>query len=99
MLFKELNQYKYLFLNSIRNDDGNELTIYLTVGKVSEQTEDLAINGVTIHDVKPILKDNICIEVTFPSYVAYNVRWESYTTMSDYNAYEGQKVREYSNKI
>lgn len=96
MLFKDLNQYKYLFLNSIQKDDGNELTIHLTVGKVIEQTEDLVINGVTIHDVKPILEDNIYIKVTFPSYVAYNVSWESYTTMSNYDVFEGRKVREYS---
>lgn len=96
MLFKDLDQYKYLFLDRIQNNKGNELTVYLTVGKVIEQTEDLVINSVTIHDLKPIIKDNVYIKVIFPSYVAYSVRWESYTTMDDYDVYEGRKIREYS---
>lgn len=97
MIFKELDQYKYLFLNNIHCTDRNRLTICLKVGKVSEETEPLMVNSITVNDTRPILVDNTgSIRVAFPSYVACNVRWETYTIWSDYDEFTGQIVREYS---
>lgn len=96
MIFKDLDQYKYLFLENIHCTDGNELTICLKAGKVSEEIEPLVLNGLNINDTRPILEDNsILIRVFFPSYVAYNVRWETYTVRSDYDEFTGRTVREY----
>lgn len=95
MLFKELNQYKYFFLDSIRAND-DILTIYLTIGEVGKP-EDISFNGVTITGTRPILENSsLVIELVFSSYVAYNVRWESYTTRSDYDIWDGRLIREYS---
>lgn len=84
-------------MDIIHSTDENRLAIYLKIGNVSEETEDFVVNGITIHDTRPILKDNTAIiKVIFPSYVAYNVRWESYTVWSNYDVFEGRIVREYS---
>ncbi len=97
MNFSELNQYKYLFLDTINSTNENALTITLNIGEVSTQMEDLTINGVILHDTRPILEDKATrIKLIFHSYVAYNVRWETYTVWSDYDIFKGQIVREYS---
>lgn len=98
MKFKDLNQYKYLFLKNIDCSDGNRLVIYLGIGIVSEEPETLVFNGgATINDARPILEDDsVSIRVVFPSYVSYNVRWESYTGGSDYDEFIGRIGREYS---
>lgn len=97
MLFQEINKYRYLFLDDIREVDTNVLKLYLRIGRESEQTEDRSLNGVTLHDVRPILEDEeLRLEVAFSSYVSYNVRWETYTVWRDYDIFEGKTVREYS---
>jgi len=97
LIFKDLNQYKYLFQQNIHCTDENRLTICLKIGKVSEETEDFVFNGITINDTRPILEDNTgSIRVWFPSYVAYNVRWETYLVWSEYDEFTGRIVREYS---
>jgi hypothetical protein len=73
------------------------LNINLTVGEVSDQEEELTINGVTLRGLRPILKnDSIRIEIVFPSYVAYNVSNESYIVGNEYDLFEGKLAREYS---
>jgi hypothetical protein len=97
MILKDLDEYKYLFLKNINTNDENGLTICLNVGRVSEETEPLVFNGVIINDTRPILEDNtVSLKVGFTSYIAYNVRWESYTCWSDYDEFTGRLVREYS---
>ena len=95
--FGLLNQYKNLFLVDIQENDENKVTFLLKTGQVSETTEALVINDVTLNDVRPIIEDNnLSIKVLFPSYVAYNVRNETYTTLNDYDLFEGNIVREYN---
>lgn len=97
MNFIDLNQYKYLFLDTIKSTNENALIITLNIGEVSTKMEDLTINGVTLRDTRAILEDNaIRIKLIFHSYVAYNVRRETYTVWSDYDVFKGQIVREYS---
>lgn len=96
MLFKELDQYKYFFLETIIPNEEGALTLRLKIGVVGEP-EDFSFNGVTIRDTRPIVEnEDIRIEIIFPSFIAYNVRWESYTTWSNYDLFEGKKIREYS---
>jgi len=96
-LFAEINKYKYLYLQDINSVDDISLNINLTVGEVSDQEEELTINGVTLRGLRPILKnDSIRIEIVFPSYVAYNVSSESYIVGNEYDLFEGKLAREYS---
>jgi hypothetical protein len=91
----ELNQYRYFFLESIHTDE-NVVTIYLKVGKEGDP-EDLTLNGVTLRGTKPVIEDeDLQIEVVFPSFIAYNVLWESFSVWSDYDIFEGRNIREYS---
>jgi hypothetical protein len=97
--FNELNQYKYLFLDTIQDSTENPFAIIITLktGEVSEQTEDLIVGEATIRDVRPIIEnESIRIKVNFPSYVAYNVQCETYSSGNDYDIFKGRNAREYS---
>ncbi len=96
-MFEGINKYKYLYLQDVNSVDDISLAINLTVGEVSDQEEELTINGVNFTRLKPILKnDSIRIEIIFSSYVAYNVSRESYIVGNEYDVYEGKLAREYS---
>lgn len=99
----EIQGCKWLFLNSISEPSDNELLLQIfeafslpsSRDALRPLSEALDLN---LPLVSPIEHVTGCKIFTFqwPSYVAYSVRNESYTTMDNYEIFEGRNFVKYS---
>ena len=89
----QLDGHRYLFLTSLSEPADNVLLLRLEEGRVPDTPE-----GADGHMGRPILVDVHCAayDVLFPTYAAYAVRNESYTTANDDEVFEGAGVRTYT---
>ena len=94
----EIDACKYLFLREIGEPDENELRVVVEEAKADGPPEDRKILGHVIHGTRAIESDESSrlFELVWPSYVAYCVRNESYTSWDDSEAWEGTLFRLYS---
>ncbi|MBP2644224.1 MAG: hypothetical protein H6Q67_2111 [Firmicutes bacterium] len=96
-MFEEINKFKTLFLEDVKEEDGHNLVLNFCIGSVSEAAEKLILDGVTMKDVRIITKDErVRFEVVFPSYVAFDIMNESFSIPNDYDEFTGSKAREYT---
>jgi hypothetical protein len=88
----DIDSSKYLYLARIFEPRVNELCLIFEEAGSSQETEDLQIGDKTITDLHPIepFPGSRVFEVTWPSYIAYSVRNESYTGGDDGEIYEGR---------
>lgn len=95
--YERINTEPNIFLTKIFEPDENSLEFELTMGSISEKTENLIINSKNIGPSQRIYYDNNSevFKVTFDNYIAYSVINESYETLRG-SQYIGEKIRIYS---
>ncbi len=95
---KQLEDCKYLYLEELFEPNTNELVIILTEGRVAEEITDIIIGEQKIENVKEVKIDvnSKRFKVYFSSYISYSVINESYTTLDEYEEFEGHNFRVYS---
>jgi hypothetical protein len=90
---------KYLYLRQCWEPEENTLRLVVEEAKADGPPEDLEVlPGKVIRGTVAIESDPSCqvFEVVWPSYVAYGVRNESFTSWDDAEAFEGRHFRVYS---
>jgi hypothetical protein len=95
---EQIDDCKYLYLRELREPEDNTLRIVVAEAKADGPPEDIEILGKVISGTRAIESDESCrlFEVFWPSYVAYCVRNESYTSWDDSQVWEGRLFRVYS---
>jgi len=95
---EELNKYKYIYFGNITEPEENELAFTVYEAVVSEQEKDIVFGEATIEGTKEIIttKNSKSYQIYFPSYIAYSVINESYTSADEYEQFEGSNYRVYS---
>ena len=97
LLFEEINQFKYIFLDDVKEEDGYNLVLSLCSGAISEIPEDFILAGVTFKDTRRITRnEHVRLEVIFPGYVAFNIINESFVVPNSHDEFTGSKAREYT---
>jgi hypothetical protein len=98
VLRTRIDACKYLFLNEISEPEENELHVVIEEAKVGGVSDDLVVNGHVITGLRDIESDESCLlcEIVWPTYVAYSVINESYTSWDDRESWEGRLFRTYS---
>jgi hypothetical protein len=93
-----INACKYVFLRECSEPEDNKLLIVVEEAKADGPPEDIEILGKVIKNTVPIVSDPSCqlFELFWPSYVAYGVRNESFTTWDDTEVFEGRIFRVYT---
>lgn len=93
-----IDSCKYLFLRGLDEPEDNVLRLVLEEAEPQGSPEDLEVAGVTFSGTQVI--DHVpglrVFKVVWPSYVAYSVRNESYTTWDEGEIWEGRLFRVYS---
>jgi hypothetical protein len=92
MTYTELDSCDYLALHELSEPAGNSLRVVLNEAKASDQTEDLVLENMVISGTRAIESDEICriFELFWPSYVAYGIRNESFTSFDETEQWEGR---------
>ena len=79
--------------------DVNVLRIVIDEAKASNtETRELEVGDVRLSELRPIVSNDTCYryEVFFGSYVAYNIRNESYVVMDNGEMFRGRLFNVYS---
>src|SRR5436305_7065520 len=94
----EIDSCRFLFLRELSEPEENTLRVVVEEAKANGPPEDIEILGKVISGTRPIESDDTCrlFELIWPSYVAYAVRNESYTSWDDAEEWEGKFFRLYS---
>jgi hypothetical protein len=94
----EIDSCKWLFLRELGEPEENTLRIVVEEAKADGPPEDLEICGKVIQGLGSIESDETCRqwELVWPTYVAYSVKNESYTSWDDSERWEGNSFRLYS---
>jgi hypothetical protein len=93
----QINNCKYLFLDSIEELPGNNLRLVIREGRATGPVNEVEVGGGVIKDVQAVLPyADSAWEIFFERYVAYSVRNESYTTLDPQEIWEGHLFRTYS---
>jgi hypothetical protein len=95
----EINACKYMFLRECWEPEENALKVVIEEAKADGPPKDLEVlPGKIIRGTVAIQSDPSCqmFELLWPSYVAYCVRNESYTSWDDEEVFEGRHFRVYS---
>jgi hypothetical protein len=99
----EIRSCKWLFMNSISEPDDNELSLEVLEAFTLPTSPDALRPLAEALDLKlplgtPIRHVGGCkvFKLYWPSYVAYSIRNESYTTTDDYEIFEGRNFVKYS---
>ena len=94
-----INACEYLFLHECSEREEHALYVVVEEAMASGPPEDIAVApGKIIHGAMSIACDPSCqlFELVWPSYVAYGVRNESFTSSDDAEEFEGRNFRLYS---
>jgi len=94
----EIDACKYLSLRELAEPQDNTLRVVVEEAKADGPAEDWAILGHLVPGTRAIESDPSCrlFEVVWPSYVAYCVRNELYTSWDESEAWEGRLFRVYT---
>ena len=94
-LFDQLNTHRYLYLDTLYEENHLELCVLVNEAKVQGGDHHLADN---VSAYGAIATDDTCkkCKVTFKDYVAYSVRNESFTVMDDEERFTGNLFRQFS---
>jgi hypothetical protein len=94
----EIESCRFLFLRDLTEPEENTLRVVIEEAKADGPPEDIEILGKIISGSRPIESDESCrlFELIWPSYVAYTVRNESYTSWDESEEWEGNLFRLYS---
>ena len=101
---EEIQSCQYLFMHEIGEPIDNELRIVIheakagVAGKRKVAEEQSEVLKKILEKAAPIEHGADCkiFELYWPSYVAYSVRNESYTTVDDYEKFEGRLIVKYT---
>jgi hypothetical protein len=94
-----INACKYLFLRECREPEENTLRVVVEEAKADGPPENIEVlPGKVIRGTVAIESDPGCqlFELVWPSYVAYGVRNESFTSWDDSEVFVGRHFRVYS---
>jgi hypothetical protein len=93
----EIDSCKYLFLCELGEPEENTLRVVVAEGKAGPP-EDRQIMGKVVRGIRRIECDESCRRfiLVWPSYVAYSVLNELYTSWDDSEEWEGKLFRLYS---
>jgi hypothetical protein len=96
-LRQQLDACKWLYLRELNEPEDNSLRIVLEEAKAGPP-QDFEILGKVIKGTQPIESDSTCqlFELAWPTYVAFSVRNETYTTLDESEQWEGKSFRIYS---
>jgi hypothetical protein len=94
----DIDDCNYLYLRELGEPEENVLRIIVEEARASGPPEDIEILGKVISGTRPIESDESCrlFEFIWPSYVAYSVCNELYTSWDDTEVWEGRLFRVYS---
>jgi len=94
----EIDSCKWLFLRELSEPEENSLRVVVEEARADGPPEDIVILGKLIRGTRPIESVEGCrlFELVWPSYVAYSVRNESFTSWDDSEQWEGKLFRRYS---
>lgn len=98
-MFDDINSCRFLFLKECCEPEENALRVVVEEASAGGPSEDLEIvPGKFLHGVTPIESGPIsrCYELVWPSYIAYGIRNESFTSWDDSEDFVGQLFRIYS---
>jgi hypothetical protein len=99
VLYEELIDYKgYIYLTSIYEPQDNKLILEIERCKVNDEAEGIQVGDVVIEDCHSIDVDQTLpiLQIEFDWYIAYTVRNESFTTLDEYEVFEGGVFSIYS---
>lgn len=94
-----INTCQYMFLRECAELEENMLRLVIEEARADGAPQDIEIlPGKVISDLVPIESDASCqlFELVWPSYVAYCVRNESFTSWDDSEVFKGRHFRLYS---
>jgi hypothetical protein len=93
-----LDACEYLFLRDLTELGAEGIRLVVEAGEPSSETTSAEIAGTVIPDCKVVESHALSglWEVRWPSYVAYSVRNESFTTRDDSEKFTGHRFRRYS---
>ncbi len=100
-LFDQINSHKYLYLDKLIEENELELVLWINEARSDDhQKEDLKdiLEFSSSREMHPIVTDEICkrYKITFPHYLAFSVRNETFTSWDDEEVFIGDSFRKYS---
>ena len=96
---------KWLFLSETGEPQDNELRLVVSEAGTGSPPSESGLAEEKSPELRKILSESRQIihgprmrafEITWPTYIAYSVRNESYTTLDEYEKYEGRNFVKYS---
>ena len=97
-LIEEVDSCENLFLVEISEPEANSLRLLISEGRISEHEETWDIAGVPFPGVRSIdiTAHSKHFEITWPHYISYAVRNESYCSLDKEEEWTGSSFRIYS---